>query len=366
MTCIFILCGVLAAGLWPFHPPLNQVTWLGNDNGLRFGRHGTVLASGPFSSWLGEASFSLEIWLQPGLADDSNTILAFYTPQRPMQFSLHQSGADLALRNGSPREHLQAKGASVVYIDEIFRNRKLTLIAIASGAQGTKVYIDGALATTAPHFRLSTKDFTGQLVIGTSPVVNDSWSGQLRGLAIYEQELTAAQVSRHFGTWTAKGRPDLAQNEHALALYLFDEHQGRLVHDRGGSGIDLRIPERYQIVHEKFLEVPWTEFYPGPNYWKNLGINVGGFIPLGFFFCEFLISTGQLSRPAIATIIFGSALSLTIEVLQAYLPTRDSGMTDVVTNTLGTCLGVALCRWRASLVNKNSRADPLPCGFHNP
>ena len=351
---ILMLCSELVAGLWPFHAPGNEVTWLGNTNGLSFGRHGTVLSSTIFQAppSRDEASCSLEIWLQPLRREDSNTILSFYAPERSLQFSLHQSETNLALQIGSPNQHVPAKGSALVYVNEIFRERKLLVIAIASGALGTRIYVDGALATTAPQFRLSAKDFTGQLVLGTSPTVNDSWSGQLRGLAIYQEELTSAQVSRHFETWTSKARPDIDNNERVLALYLFDEHQGRVVHNRAGSGIDLYIPERYLIVREKFLEPPWKEFYPHWGYWKNVGINIGGFIPFGFVFCAYLTSVRRVSRPRLVTIILGAAASVTIEVLQAFLPTRDSGTTDIITNTLGTCLGVVLYRWQAPLLHK--------------
>jgi VanZ like family/Concanavalin A-like lectin/glucanases superfamily len=351
---ILMLCAVLVAGLWPFHAPNNQVTWLTSTSGLRFGRHGTVLSSSifPAPDSRDEGSCSLEIWLQPLHRVDSNTFLAFYAPERPLQFSLHQSETDLALQIGSPNEHVPAKGSALMYVNEIFSTRKLLLIAITSGTEGTRIYIDGSLARTVPEFRLSAKDFTGQLVLGTSPAVNDSWSGQLRGLAIYRQELTPAQVFRHFEAWSSRGMPEIAQDERVLALYPFDEHAGRVVHDRASSGIDLYIPERYMIVREKFLEPPWKEFYPRWAYWKNVGINIGGFIPLGFFFCAYLTSVRRVSRPRLVTMILGAAASVTIEVLQAFLPTRDSGMTDIITNTLGTYLGVLLYQRQAPLLHK--------------
>lgn len=106
------------------------------------------------------------------------------------------------------------------------------------------------------------------------------------------------------------------------------------------------------ILHEKFLEPTWEEFSPNRSYWKSVGINIVGFIPLGFFFCAYLTMAGQMSRPALVTVFIGAAVSLTIEVLQAYLPTRDSGMTDLITNTLGTGLGAMLYRWKADLLTE--------------
>jgi hypothetical protein len=351
VLCILVLCGILVAGLWPFHAPINDVTWLQNADGVDFGSHGTLVSIKAFRLSSGDEPFcSLEVSLQPRL-DDLGTIFAFFTPESGIQFSLDQFGADMALQNRSQNPNSHARGArSGVYVRDVFLQREPLLIAIASGVAGTSIYVDGVLLGAIPQFRLSTADCSGQLVLGTSPVVNRSWSGQLRELAIYNKELTATEASRHFENWTAKKRFDVGQDEHVAALYLFNEHEGRTVHDSSGSEINLAIPERFFIMQEKFLEPPWQEFHNDWGYWKNVLINIGGFVPLGFLFYAYLVMSKRSGLPAVTTVILGAAVSLTIEVLQAYLPTRDSGMTDIITNTLGSGVGVMLYRWKAGLV----------------
>ena len=117
---------------------------------------------------------------------------------------------------------------------------------------------------------------------------------------------------------------------------------GNIAHNKMNSGSDLYIRQRYFVLHAPLLEAPWDEFQPSWSYWKNVLINIAGFIPLGFFFCAYFSSIRGLDRAVLATIVFGGVVSLTIEVLQAFLPTRDSGMTDLITNTLGTGIGAVL------------------------
>lgn len=340
LVCLSLLCVILALGLWPFHRPKNEVAWLGKENGLRFGGYGTILSSGTFQmvGSQDEASSSLEIWLQPGLTSDSNTFLSFSTPQNPLQFTLHQYFSYLILNRENRGDQHRTE---VIGIDGVFNQIKPVFITITSGTQETAMYVDGALARAFPGFQLG-KDFTGQLIIGTSPVTAHSWPGQLRGLAIYHQELSAEHVLKHYETWTTHGVPELIGNERIVALYLFNERAGSVVHNAFRPGIDLYIPQRFSLLHQVFLKPFWKEYQPGWGYWIDLLLNVVAFIPLGFFFCSYWSAVRPIIRPALAATVLGLAVSLTIEILQSYLPTRSSGTTDLFTNTLGTFLGVRL------------------------
>jgi VanZ like family/Concanavalin A-like lectin/glucanases superfamily len=322
---------------------------MSHPKGLFFGKYGSIVSASPLKSDTPQAdgSCTLEIWLEPSRIEGKGTVLGFYRPgERLVAFAIRQYQSGLVFERPTHDKLQHSKAwADRVYVDKVFSHQGPVLVTITSNQTGTTVYGDGALLRKFADFGLSREDLTGRVVIGNSPVVANAWSGKFRGFAIYEHELTSDEVSHRLTDWTESKHPDVAGNGGPAALYLFDEGQGNVVHNRGNSATDLVIPEHFFVLDEPFLELPWDEFRPGWRYWKNIGINIAGFIPLGFFFCAYFSSLRKMKRVVVKTIALGFAVSLTIEVLQAFLPTRDSGMTDLVTNTLGTAVGVITFRY---------------------
>jgi hypothetical protein len=342
---IAVLCGTLVAGLWPFHSPRNSVSWLGGENGLRIGEAGTIVSAGEVRPTVPNGSAcSVEMWVQPTGSHDSSTLLAFYSHHNPVQFALRQSRDDLVLeRNGFPDQKGARSGN--FHIDNVFRSMRPVLLTISSGPKGTDVYVDGVLAMASELFRVTASDCTGRLVVGTSPVNIDQWTGVLKGLAIYHSYLTAQQVARYYETWTTKERPEVAGGERCAALYLFTERNGNRVQNRMRAGCDLLIPEQYVIQDEILLKPFWREFALSWGYWEAVLKNIVGLVPLGFFLYSWVSGRTSARRAAWITTILGATVSITIEVLQAQLPTRSSGTTDILTNTFGTWLGVVGYRY---------------------
>jgi VanZ like family/Concanavalin A-like lectin/glucanases superfamily len=343
VLCFLVLCGILLAGLLPFRGPRNGATWLVNQNGVRLAPHSTLVTSASFPTLDGgnAEACSIEMWLQPGLPRDSSVILSFSTPENPVQLTFHQYRSLLIVETRVPGGW---RPAGIIGTDGLLHQGVLAFLTITSGPQQTAVYLNGALARTFPGSRIA-PECNGQLVLGTSPAVDTSWRGQLRGFALYGAELRAADVRRHYQTWTADGSPALSDADRAVAIYLFNERSGGVVHNSMAGGIDLQIPARYTLVHQLFLQPFWHEFKWNSSYWKDVLINVVGFMPLGFFFYAFWSSVRPIQRPALTTLLLGFAVSLTIEVLQSFIPVRDSGTTDLITNTFGTFLGIQLFGW---------------------
>jgi len=347
ILCVVAIIAVLCGTLWPFNPwPANRVTWLPDGKGLQFGRDGVVFSTEPLPAAQGSSAgkpCSLELLLRPGSVVVSDTILGFYLPDNSPHLLVRQWSDGLLVTHDSANAAGKIKHTKFD-VDHAFRTGKLLLLTITSGPNGTTVYRSDARPQSFPKFSISPSELSGQIVLGTSPVDYRPWLGEIRGLAIYSKELTPAEVSQHYVDWTAAHPVSPPDEDGAVARYTFSEGAGGEIHNDVAAGPSLRIPASFTVPHKAMLTSAVKEFEPNRLYVEDVIANIVGFIPLGMILGVYFAFGHSRSRTILYATLVGGFLSFIIEVLQAFIPRRVSGTTDIITNTLGALIGAVVAR----------------------
>ena len=93
-----------------------------------------------------------------------------------------------------------------------------------------------------------------------------------------------------------------------------------------------------------FITAPW------PRYWTvfDVGINLLGYAPLGFLLSLAALRTGRAEHAVGIAVLVGALLSLSMETLQSFLPSRVPSNVDFALNATGAWLGAC----SASLLEK--------------
>jgi VanZ family protein len=344
ILCLVITAAIGLAGLWPFNfYPQNKVEWLRDRDGVRFYGKGMIFSSEKFV--LPHPAITIEIFLQTEseIPGHFSHILSIFDDNKLETFFIGQWRSDLLLRKKTETSN-HGKIYQGIGIDTLQKG-KTRFVTITSRAEGTTFYIDGKFVKDYPKFNIFSHNegVFSQLILGNSPTGNDYWIGYLFGLAIYNHSLTKEQVFQHFQSWRKKQEPFLLKAEGLVSLYHFDERSGELVHDHAGR-YPLFIPPKFKALKKTILVPPWKDFRMNRSYLTDMLTNTIGFIPFGFFFSAYLWirKPRPIYRLFIISFLFSACISLTIELVQVYLPTRSSQLMDVITNILGTAIGVVL------------------------
>ncbi len=348
---IAICGGYLFVGLWPFEfHPRNNLGWRPGANGTFFGWPSIIYSEGSFdlgstarTSYAGAVTIELYVRSEHKPGREVGSILTFFDGELPENLLVAQWKDDLLLRVIS-RETRGRKNFREVGVDAGLRPGARRFIAITSSAASTNFYLDGILAREIPGLSVRPEALRGRLLLGNGPQGNQRWAGKMFCVAIFNRSLAACEISLHQRFWAGDRLRQLQSKPGLSALYFMDERSGATIPDRSPSGIPLLVPERFQVLKRTVLVLPWEDPHPYFSDTGDVSINVLGFIPFGFFYFIYRtqVRPGRPFRNAVLAVAVSGIISLAIELIQVYLPTRSSSLTDLICNVVGSGIGVAM------------------------
>ena len=299
-----VVIGILVAGLLPKTlEATNNVEWFGGEPGVEFTGDGIAYRTDLELQESERFSLAFDLLVAPVPAEGFGFVLLLHGGRDSEQLVIGQWRSWLIAMNGTDYDYRRRMPR--VRVDLANYDTRIVEIELRSGAPGTSLMVNGEVADRieTPLHLPGGGQSTTTLVLGNSLYASNPWWGGIGRLTIDS------------GLGTGPAAVDLDTMLRPLRHEIL-----RPGFDRGSSTIDFA----YDVV-----------------------INFLGFIPFGVLLSALLLAVTDRSRGAVTvmTIICGAALSLGLELAQAWIPTRYSSLLDLSLNTLGTALGAVAASW---------------------
>ncbi len=332
----------------------NRIEWLIDRAGIQIGKYAIAYAtvSGTSIREPNEDSpvFSIEMAFKPKSFQDKgfNLVFSLHDGKESDQLIVGQWQSSIIIMNGDDYDHKQRTPRAV--IRSISPDPEEIFLTIIAGKDDTAVYANGMRVKTRNGFTLKYPEREKiWLTLGNSIYGRHPWNGEIYGFALYRSDLTEQQIKQHLTSWYETKDFSFAKNESPSMLYLFNEKDGTKVIDYGKQKHDLNIPNHMKALKRQMLSLPWKDFKMNGGFISDSAINLVGFIPLGFVLCALMTTHGSVTdrQSIIVTVVACFILSLMIEIVQSWIPSRSSSMLDLMLNSGGGFLGATIAdAWR--------------------
>lgn len=347
-----VFAGIIIMGLNPRHSLFtNKVGRIADGSGIRFRKYGIAFTK-PFVDPGEPAAFSVEIAFTSNHRRKNGFGLLFmlHDGDDASQLLMGQWRSHIVFMNGDDYDY--RRKAPRITADTEKAASKTIAATLVSGPGGTRLYMNGGLVLEKKGLRLTLPggDRRSRLVMGNSVYGDNPWEGSVYGFAVYLHALTPADVANHHDRWLKTRNFSFALGEGPSLLYLFDEASGDETIDRSGRGRHLEVPTRVTVLKPRILSFPPDKFRFSSNFIQDIIVNFIGFVPFGLVFTAILLRIRGLrvGYAMAAAVLLGLAVSLAIEIGQAWIPSRSSSLLDLLLNTGGAASGAAawgiLCR----------------------
>jgi len=287
-------------------------------------------------------AFTIQLALKPLRIDQNsfNIILTLHAGNDHKQLVIGQWRSYLIVMNGDDYAH--RKNTKRISVELPASSSAEFLLTVTSSKEGTGIYFDDKPVRTNPDLELELPmDRQPILTLGNSVYGTNSWEGNISGLALFNRTLPPEEITTLHQSWVSSYSFAAAQASNPVLLYLFDERPGNIILDHATNAFHLKMPDKMPVLKKIILSKPLPDSGISRSLILDAFLNVLGFMPLGFSLSMFFFSGhGVRGRKSILlTVIFCFGVSLCIELLQAWIPTRSSQSLDLILNTLGALAG---------------------------
>ena len=310
----------------------NQVAWE-SAGGLKFAPPATAYTSAPPAKLAGlrEWTILMDAKTLPPLRQ--GRIFCYSLDERRSNLNIDQLFDDIVLRirtsdDQRPRE---------IRVEKVFEqsNERRFVLAIVYDGHDLSVYVDGERKIRQ---KIGTIDRTAwnstyPVLLGSHADGKLGWKGIFYQLAVLDYAATAEAL---------KNSHVLFRDTTAVLRYIFDGQNGTTVIDQSGKAPATLIwPSTFAPYRLTFLQSA-RDYWPDPRrlFVKDVFANIVLYLPIGYLMSAMARQRYPTIFGVVIAIFSGALISLIIEVLQAYLPTRYSSTMDVIVNSLGAGIGV--------------------------
>ncbi len=343
---------LLFAGLAPFEFSIdNRAHWAIPGPGVQIEAPGALYSARGIETDGGAmpAALTFHLWIEAEERVGSRiaTLLALVDGDEPAALTFGQWSDTflVRIRGSSADSHgyreVRAPGGLLIGQE--------TLVSVRiDPLRGTTIFTGSAEnpQTFSRSEVLPTAPFSGRLLLGCRQDGGGFWRGRYLGLVVQDGALSNEEIREQRVRLSRESFTSPVRAHGVRAHYRFAAGHGESVHNFAVSGAlgPLQIPTRFVPLAPPFLLVPRLEALLTPWFAADLLLNLLGFIPLGVLTAWWLREREGIQRTRIllVSLLLGACISLVIEVVQYWIPFRQSTLLDLAMNSLGALSGAAL------------------------
>jgi hypothetical protein len=334
----------LFAGLYPKEYDFrNHVEANAEGDALQFSQYGVAFTEPIFDSTLANSlnDDGFEISLTLGPESEKQEGFAFiaqiHSGDDETQLLIARWGDHLIVMNGADYKHKLKHPRVSATLTKDYRSDGVEVL-VRSTQNGTEIFLNGERVAERRGMSLAipSSPKPGRLVIGNSIDGTHSWAGEIQKVEIGN-----------------------VRNVEPPLQYRMSDFLSSQVLGSGTIDTPLHIPVRSVVVERELLAWRFNhQFELSRSFVGDFLLNLLGFIPFGMALCG-LLHLRRLSLLQRLVIVFISAalVSLLIEYVQTWFPSRSSSSFDLLLNVVGGTVGVFVWAFLFPPVKDTKKAD---------